>query len=166
MPFRRSKAPFRRRYLVILTLFVVLAAALVVRFNILSQTSPQHMPREVSPPSPYCRSGNPMAGVYNPLRVRVLSKCEVASGVVEYVTLQESGDQQIYVRLDPQYAKLLAMGNSDHPNALLVLEVIPEDQAAVPVPIVGQHISFVGPWVYDSENHWNAIYPVWSIRGD
>jgi len=47
-----------------------------------------------------------------------------------------------------------------------VLELIPRDPATVSVPLVGKQISFVGPLVYDSENYWNAIYPVWSIQGD
>ena len=47
-----------------------------------------------------------------------------------------------------------------------MLELIPRDPATVSVPLVGKQISFVGPLVYDSENFWNAIYPVWSIQGD
>src|SRR5712692_4557731 len=113
MRFRGSEVRFRRRYLVIPILLMVLGAVLVVRFNTLTQTSPQHLPRDAPPPSPYCRSGTPLDGVYNPLRIRVLSKCEVASRVVESVTLQESGDRRMYVRLDAQYAKLLAIGNSN-----------------------------------------------------
>jgi hypothetical protein len=103
-----------------------------------------------------------LAGVYNPLRFRVLSTCEVASGFVESVTV-DGGDQRIYVRPDAQYGKLLVVGNSNHQNSFLVLELISQYQAIIQVPSVGQHITFVGPWVYDTENFWNAICPVRSI---
>jgi len=96
----------------------------------------------------------------------VLSKCELASGIVDSLTLQESGDQRIYVRHDSQYAKLIAVGNSNYHNTLLIVELIPEDQTRVPVPAVGQHINFVGPWVYHTDRNENATYPVWSIQGN
>ena len=163
MRFHRASVRFRRRYLVIPILLIVLGVILAVRSNMLTQPTPQHLQRDAPPPSPYCRSGDPLARIYNPLRFRVLSGCEVASGVVESVTLQDEGDQRIYVRPDAQYANLLHIGNSNYQNALLVLELISRDQATVPVPSIGTHITFVGPLVYDTENHWNAMYPVWSI---
>jgi len=123
MRFHRSKVPFRRRYLVVPIILMVLAAVLIVRYNTIAPASSQHVARDTPPPSPYCRSGDPLEGVYNPLRFRVLSKCEVGSGIVESITLQESGDQRIYVRLDSHYAKLLAVGNSNYQNTLLILEI-------------------------------------------
>ncbi|OLD11451.1 MAG: hypothetical protein AUI93_04555 [Crenarchaeota archaeon 13_1_40CM_3_52_10] len=87
----------------------------------------------------------------------------MASGVVKSVTSQQDGDRRINVGPDAQYAKLLNAGNVEYQNGSIVLELIPLDQAIVPVPIVGQHINFVGPLVYDTENKWNAIYPVWWI---
>jgi hypothetical protein len=101
--------------------------------------------------------------VYNPLRVRFLSNCQVASGIVKSVTPQQDGDRRINVGPDTQYAKLLNTGNLEYLNGSIVLELIPRDQATVLIPIVGQHITFVGPWVYAMDNQWNAIYPVWSI---
>lgn len=162
MRFHRSRARFRRRYLVIPIVLIVLGIVFAVQVNSMTQSSSQHVSREPPAPSPYCRSGNPLDGT-NSLRFRVLSKCEVGSGIVESVTLQENGDQQIYVRIDAQYSKLLATGNSNLQNSFLVLERISQDQATVQVPSVGQHITFVGPWVYDTENLSNAICPVWSI---
>jgi hypothetical protein len=167
MRFHRANVRFRRRYIVIPLLLIVLGAVLAVRSSTMTQSTPQHAQGVTSPPpSPQCRSGDPLAGVYNPLRFRVLSKCEVASGVVESVALQDGGDQRISVRLDAQYANLLDVGNSSNQYRLLVLELIPQDQATVPVPSIGQHIMFVGPLVYDTENHWNGISPVWSIQAD
>ncbi|TMI17042.1 hypothetical protein E6H32_09985 [Candidatus Bathyarchaeota archaeon] len=164
--FTGLKCRFGGRYLVVPIIWMVLATVVVVRYSTLTQTPSQHVARDTPPPSPYCRSGDPLEGVYNPLRFRVLSKCEVASGIVESLTLQESGDQRIYVRLDPYYAKLIAVGNSNYQNTLLIVELIAENQARVPVPAVGQHITFVGPWVCDTDSHGNAIYHVWSIQSN
>jgi hypothetical protein len=79
---------------------------------------------------------------------------------VKSATLQFHGDERIDVVPDAQYAKLLGVGNANYQSSMLVLELISQEQATVPVPSVGQHITFVGPWVYDVENGWNAIYPV------
>ena len=107
-----------------------------------------------------------MEGVYKPDRFRVLSSCQVASGVVKSVSLQSDGDQRINVVPDAQYTKLLAPDNVNYEGGMLVLELIPQDQANIPAPSIGQHITFVGPLVFDTESDWNAICPVWSIRAD
>ena len=86
--------------------------------------------------------------------------------MVESVNLQDDGDWRIDVSLDPQYGKLLDVGNVNRQSGWLVLELIPRDQATVSVPLAGKQITFVGPLVYDSENYWNAIYPVWAIQAD
>jgi hypothetical protein len=154
---------FRRRYLAVPIFLMVVAALLIVRFDASSPPAPQ---RVASPPSPQCRKGNPLEGVFNPQRLRVISVCQVGSGIVKSVNLQDDGDWRIDVGLGPQYGKLLDVGNVNHQNGWLVLELIPRDQATISVPLVGKQITFVGPLVYDSENYWNAIYPVWSIQGD
>jgi len=107
-----------------------------------------------------------LEGVSNPERLRIISVCEVGSGTVKSVNLQSDGDWRIDVGLGPQYGKLLDVGNVDHQSGWLVLELIPRDQATVSVPSLGEQITFVGPLVYDSDNHWNAIHPVWSIEVD
>jgi hypothetical protein len=149
----------RRRYLALPVLLVVLAAVLMVHFNTATPGSSRIV---ASSPSPYCRSGNPLPQ-FNPLRVRLLSRCEAASGVVKLVTTQYDSARRIDVSLDSLYVKLLDVGNVNYQNGLLVLEVAPPDQATITISSVGQHINFVGPLVYDTVNHWNAIYPVWSI---
>jgi len=163
MRFRLSQLQFRRRYLVVSVVLMVVAAFLIVRFNAANPSDPQKV---ASPPSPQCRKGNPLEGVSNPLRLRVISDCEVGSGIVKSVNLQDDGDWRIDVSLSPPYGKLLDAGNVNRQNGWLVLELIPRDQATISVPLVGNQISFVGPLVYDSENYWNAIYPVRSIQGD
>ena len=166
MRFHWVNLRFRRRYLVTLVFLMVLPTVFIVMSNSLSHPSSQHVQPAASTPSPYCRTGDPVAGGYNPLRFRVLSNCQVASGTVKSVTLQYDGDQRIDVLPDAQYTKLLAVGNLNYHGGMLVLELIPQDQANTPVPAIGQRITFVGPLVYDTENQWNAIYPVWSIRAD
>src|SRR5947208_6787456 len=108
MRFRLGMARFPRRYLAIPVFLMVLTAILVIHFD--ASTKPTSQIAAHSP-SPYCRNGNSLPQL-NPMRVRLLSSCEVASGVVEFVTLQAGGDHLIYVRLDEQYAKLLVMWNS------------------------------------------------------
>src|SRR5437879_1882120 len=142
---------------------MVAAAFLIVRFNAASTSAPQGV---ASPPSPECRKGNPLEGVYNPQRLQVISICQMGSGIVRSVNLQGDGNWRIDVGLSPQYGRLLDVGNVQFQNGWLVLELIPRDQATISVPLVGKQITFVGPLVYDSQSHWNAIYPVWSIQSD
>ncbi len=153
----------RRRYLAVPIFLMVVAAILIVRFNVTSPSAPQ---RVASPPSPQCRKGNPLEGVSNPERLRVISYCQVGNGIVKSLSLQNDGDWRIDVGLGSQYGNLLDVGNVDHHSGWLVLELIPRDQATVSIPSVGEQIAFVGPLVYDSQNYWNAIYPVWSIQAD
>jgi len=145
---------------------MVLPTVFIVMSNSQSHPFSQHVQPAASTPSPYCHTGDPLAGVYNPLRFRVLSSCHVASGTVKSVTLQYDGDQRIDVLPDAQYTKLLKVGNVNSQGGMLVLELIPQDQANIAAPSIGQRITFVGPLVFDTENQWNAIYPVWSIRAD
>ncbi len=162
MRFPWGQLRFRRRYLAVPIFLMVVAALLIVRFNASSPSDPQKV---ASPPSPQCRKGNPLEGVSNPLRLRVISDCEAGSGIVKSVNLQDDGNWRIDVSLSPQYGRLLDVGNVNRQNGWLVLELIPRDQATISVPFVGNQITFVGPLVYDSENYWNAIYPVWAIQG-
>jgi hypothetical protein len=119
--------------------------------------------RASPPPSPYCRSGDPLAGVYHPKRLKVKSRCRVASGTVTRVKFEEyDGDVHILLRLDPGYERLLSHGN-DQVGGALVVEVIPQDRARVPIPTEGSRVTVVGPWVDDAEHGWNEIHPAWSI---
>jgi hypothetical protein len=154
---------FRRRYLAIPVFLLVLTPVLAVGFD--AATRPTS-PKIASTPSPHCQKGDLLGDAHNPLRFRILSNCESASGVVKSIALQDDGDQLIGVALDSQYTRLLGSGNISYKNDSLVLDLTPQELAIFSVPLVGQHITFVGPLVYDTENQWNAIYPVWSIRAD
>ena len=119
--------------------------------------------RSSPPPSPYCRGGKPLAGVYHPHRLKVKSGCRVASGVVERVKFEEyDGDVHILLRLDGDSDELVSHGN-DRVGGALVVEVIPQDRSRVAVPAEGQRVTVVGPWVDDLEHGWLEIHPAWWI---
>ncbi len=115
------------------------------------------------PPSPHCRSGAPLAGVYHPERLKVKSRCRVAVGTVEKVKDEAyDGDIHIELRLDRGQEGLLSSGNA-RVGGTLILEIIPWDRSRVAVPEVGQRIQVVGPWVEDTAHGWNEIHPAWWI---
>jgi hypothetical protein len=116
-----------------------------------------------SPPSPYCRAGNPLAGVYHPSRLRVKSRCRAVIGTVRKVVFEEyDGDVHIDLRLDAAYESLLDDGN-DRVGGNLVVELIPQDRARVAVPDEGARVEVVGPWVEDDQHGWNEIHPAWWV---
>jgi hypothetical protein len=119
--------------------------------------------RHVAPPSPYCRGGNPLAGVYHPQRLNVKSRCAIAVGTVGKVKFEAyDGDLHVDLRLDPDYEKLLDDGN-ERVGGNLIVEVIPYDRSRVTVPAEGSRIQVVGPWVADTQHGWNEIHPAWWV---
>jgi hypothetical protein len=121
--------------------------------------------RHSSPPSPYCRAGSPLVGVYHPQRLKVKARCAVAAGTIEKVKFEHyDGDVHIELRLDGSQSGLLDRGN-DQVGGTLIVEIIPWDRASVRVPEVGQQVEVVGPWVNDTAHGWNEIHPAWWISG-
>ena len=119
--------------------------------------------RASPPPSPYCRSGDPLAGVYHPSRLHVKSRCRVVSGTVERVKFERyDGDVHIALRPDAGQEHYLSRGNEQVGGAL-ILEIIPQDRSRVTVPDVGTRILVVGPWVDDTAHDWMEIHPVWYV---
>jgi hypothetical protein len=119
--------------------------------------------RSGPPPSPHCRSGSALVGVYHPERLRMKSRCRIAVGTVEKVKPElYDGDIHIGLRLDPHQDGLLSDGNA-RVGGTLVVEIIPWDRSRVLVPEVGQRIQVVGPWVEDTAHGWNEIHPAWWI---
>jgi len=110
-----------------------------------------------SPPSPYCRDGPPLAGIYHSDRLHVRDRCVVATGVVTRVKF-ETYDGDVHLDLRPSDERLLDAGQQD-----LVVEVIPQDRAVVAIPDVGANVTVVGPWVDDREHGWREIHPAWWI---
>jgi hypothetical protein len=161
MRLPRRKIRYRRRYVLIPILVMMIVPMLIVWSNTLTRPSVSSTNRDASLPSPFCRKGDPLAGVYNPLRFRLLSSCEIASGVVNSMTSQQDGSSWIRVDVDAKYSKLIGPGNISSQNGLLILEQKAQDNATTLT--IGERISFVGPLVYDVENQFNAICPVWSV---
>jgi hypothetical protein len=136
-----------RRPAIVLGLFLALCAAAC------------SLRRQVTLPSPYCRRGNPLAGVYHPQRLRVKSSCRIAIGTVAKVKFEAfDGDVHVDLRPDPGYEHLLA-----RPSDNLVVEIIPQDRSRVAVPAEGARIEVAGPWVEDSKHGWNEIHPAWWV---
>jgi hypothetical protein len=105
---------------------------------------------EAAPPSPYCRSGDPLAGVYHPSRLVVKRRCVEVSGLAAEVRFEEyDGDVHVLLRTD----------DGDR----LVVEVIPQDRSVVPVPDEGARVTVVGPLVRDTKHDWDEIHPAWWI---
>jgi hypothetical protein len=106
--------------------------------------------RPEPPPSPYCRAGPPLAGVYHSDRLAVRKRCAVAEGVVTAVKFEDyDGDVHIRLRLGD--------------GSRLVVEVVPQDRDTVAIPDTGQHVQVVGPRVDDLEHGWPEIHPAWWI---
>jgi hypothetical protein len=140
-----------RRFAAVLGVFLMLCAAAC------------SLRRQVSLPSPYCRSGGPLAGVYRPQRLLVKSGCKIAIGIVSKVKFEDyDGDVHVDLRPDPSYEKLLTDGN-DRVGGNLVVEIIPQDRSRVAVPQEGTRIDVVGPWVEDTKHGWNEIHPAWWV---
>jgi hypothetical protein len=119
--------------------------------------------RESAPPSPHCRGGSPLAGVYHPSRLNVKSRCRVVNGTVSKVVFEQyDGDVHIDLRPDPGFERLLGDGN-DRVGGNLIVELIPQDRARVAVPAEGARIQVVGPWVEDTQHGWNEIHPAWWV---
>jgi len=140
-----------RRLAAVIGVFLVLCAAAC------------SLRRQAAPPSPYCRGGSPLAGVYHPQRLHVKSRCRVAVGTVRKVKFEEyDGDVHLDLRLDPGQEKLLSDGN-ERVGGNLVVEVIPQDRSRVALPPEGARVQVVGPWVEDTQHGWNEIHPAWWI---
>jgi hypothetical protein len=107
-------------------------------------------PHEAAPPSPHCRAGPALAGVYHSPRLEVKKRCAVASGVVTKVKFEEyDGDVHFDLRTDA--------------GEQLVVEVVPQDRAVVPIPDTGARVAVVGPLVWDTTHDWAEIHPAWWI---
>jgi hypothetical protein len=138
-------------------------AAVILGLFVVCCTAACSLRRQASPPSPYCRGGSPLAGVYHPQRLIVKSRCRVAIGTVRTVKFEEyDGDVHVDLRPDPGYEKLLSDGNA-RVGGNLVVEIVPQDRSRVAVPQEGARIEVVGPWVDDTQHGWNEIHPAWWV---
>lgn len=122
----------------------------------LRPTAPTHPSRTRHVASgPECPGSNVLSGVYHPYRLNVLDPCRTASGTIAEVIPEEDGDLHLYLDLDPGSSKLAAAG-------MLTVELMPRDGGHLPAPSVGDHVSFVGAWMWDGDHSWRELHPVWS----
>ena len=127
-----------------------------------------------------CRPGPPLAGVWSPDRLQVLSPCKHATGIVAVTQPEPDGDHHIWLRVDPGYEFLLDAENHFQAKPALLAEVTPDCPLAtnppnapsanrcptstLALPRIGDHVTIDGPWVRDTEHGWNEIHPVESIQ--
>jgi hypothetical protein len=127
-----------------------LELSLVVTIAVLAVLLLVVRPHASTPPSPFCRGGPALAGVYHSPRLEVKKRCAVVSGLVTKVKFEEyDGDVHFDLRTDA--------------GERLVVEVIPQDRAVVPVPDTGARVTVVGPRVWDTTHDWAEIHPAWWI---
>src|SRR5438105_11248008 len=123
---------------------------------------------QTNPDATHCRQGNIFDGVDRQSRFTVLSTCEKAVGVVHDMTgsKQDDGDYQFNIDVQPEYKKLLNDGNRNQVNGMLVVEIIPKDQAisGITIPKNGDTIEVYGGWVTDNPHGWNEIHPAWLVK--
>jgi hypothetical protein len=137
-----------------------------------------------APPPGLCRA-NPLEGVHDPQRLKIISQCAQIVGVITKHAPElnpSDGDIHFHVRPDPGYESMLNDKNRSEGN--LHVEVVPRDQpgctpgqpvkgsednlglcsgANVRIPPLGTHVRIVGALVLDSENDWNELHPAWRI---
>jgi len=151
------------------------AAVLMAVAAVAIGVSLYNMPRTSS----ICRDSNCiLSHVYNPSRLQTIKPVINASGTVEAKREEADGDYHILVQLDSQYSNLTNQANVDYQHGWLVVEIIcvlPVNQTdavgpcanytnTILIPEVGQHITFSGPYVLDSEHYyWAEVHPVYSL---
>ena len=134
-----------------------------------------------------CRSGDPLANVYHPDRLRVIDACKTVTGTVAFIRHEDDGDYHIGLHLDASFASLVNSVNVSREHGDLVAEIVPADEAgctpgappspahgsydygictgaAEHPPALGLHVAVTGPYVLDMDHGWMEIHPVWVIR--
>jgi hypothetical protein len=137
--------------------------------------------------SPACRGGDPLANVFTPGRLQVVTDC-TAVRVIVLASFQdpEDGDYHVNLKPDPEFEQLLNHANLVQVGTLVV-ELVPADQAGcmvgqpprpphvnedygictganVAVPSAGDHVEVIGPYVLDRDHGWMEIHPAWHFQ--
>ncbi len=124
----------------------------------------------VYPLSPYvttargCRLGYPLANVYLPWRLKLLSACVEATGTIVDQEHASDGDTHLDLAPDPLSMDLLVPGNVGRDQGALILEIVPADRQGILLLPVGSHVRAVGPLVYDRLHGWIEIHPLWRLE--
>lgn len=130
-----------------------------------------------------CRN-DPLMGVHSPDRLKLLGRCRAVVGIVrEPETNSADGDEAFKVSPDPAYASMLNEKNVKKGG--IHAEIVPADQAGcvkgqqvehpgltglgkctgahLKLPRAGARVQIVGAYVFDTNNNWREIHPVWKI---
>lgn len=154
-----------RRILLAIPFLVLLALEALFLSQVLQVLTAR--PPDAEPPvsnSPLCRQGDPMQGVYNPWRLKVVNRCITVRGTVTHVARMADGDFHLDLLLDLQYSGLVNERNKLKQNGALVTEVVPDDQLGIREPKVGDRVEVTGPYVLDKLHGWMEIHPVWDLK--
>ena len=139
--------------------------------------------QHVSATARLCRSGDPLANVYHPARLRVVDACATVSGTVRSVRAEDDGD--VHFDLEVQ-SDLVNEFNVADQHGWLVAEIVPADRpgctpgtppqashdtydygictgADIAEPSVGDVVTVTGPYVVDEHHGWMEIHPVWAL---
>lgn len=113
-------------------------------------------------------SEDPLAGVRNPTRLRMINPCQTASGTVTYMETWSDGDWNIYVDLDPESEYLVSAEGiqkiREWPQANggeMLWEAIPDDQAGLLELSTGDRVEVLGAHVYDRTWGYTEIHPIY-----
>ena len=114
---------------------------------------------------PDCMSGNVLAGASNAKDLRLLSKCQDATGTVMHTKKMDDGDYKLFLKLDEKFKFLANEKNNEKTDGLLVVEIVPPDQGTTGVilPNEGDHVHVWGAWVTDKPKGWHEIHPTWKV---
>lgn len=152
--------------LIVVAVTATIAAAVIYNFNFTQDNSTCHDPGSIS------------SHVYVPGRLQTIKSCITAAGTVTAKRGEADGDYHILVQLESQYSNLTNQANLDHQHGWLVVEIIcvlsvNQTDAISPcqnytnqitILDIGQHITFSGPYVLDSEHwYWAEVHPVYSL---
>jgi hypothetical protein len=114
---------------------------------------------------PNCRTGDVLNGASNEKDLRVLNKCQEATGVVKHTKKMDDGDYKFFLDVDKKYDFLLNDKNREKSDGFLVVEIVPKDQhiAGVYLPKSGDQVHIWGAWVTDKPKGWHEIHPAWKV---
>ncbi len=128
-------------------------------------------PAEAQDTDPACPSPSedPLAGVHNPSRLRVIDPCQQASGTVTHMETWDDGDWNIYVDLDPESEGLTSARGiqklREWPQASggaeMLWEAIPDDQGGLLEPSEEQYMEVLGAHVYDRTWGYTEVHPIY-----
>jgi hypothetical protein len=114
------------------------------------------------------------AHVYDPARLQIRDKCRTVTGVITDQHLNDDGDIDVRLALDPPYVNLLNANNISNLNGHLQTEAICQAPVHSPdalracagftgsvrIPADGTHVQVTGTYTFDTFHGWMEIHPI------